>query len=82
MADMGKKAMHESFRQMLDDRKQLLKVAAEKKKEMSAAELYGQICGVADSMWKIGLIDYDQAEYIKNEAENIRLGKEPEYEPC
>ncbi|MCQ2439453.1 MAG: hypothetical protein MJ074_06800 [Oscillospiraceae bacterium] len=79
---MGKKETREIFRRMLDKRMELMKQAVQRKSDASALMMYGQICGVVDSMKVMGLIDYEQAEYIKNEARMIRLGKEPDYEAC
>lgn len=79
---MKKSEMQEKFRMLLEDRKERLKRAVDKGNEGVAMMHYGEICGVAASMKKLDLIDYEQAEFIKNEAWAICQGKEPEYEAC
>lgn len=79
---MKKNEMLEAFRQMLERRKELMVQAAKKGSKGSALMLYGQICGVAESMKRVGLIDREQLQYIKDEAWALYQGKEPEYGPC
>lgn len=79
---MKKSEMHEKFRMLLEDRKERLKRSVDKDNKGVALMQYGEICGVAESMRKLDLIDYEQAEFIKNEAWSIYQGKEPEYEAC
>lgn len=79
---MKKSEMHEKFRMLLDSRKDLLKRAVDAARETDALVRYGEICGVAEAMRKLDLIDYEQAEFIQSEAWSIYQGKEPEYEAC
>ena len=79
---MKKSEMQEKFRMLLEDRKEQLKRAVVKGNNGVALMQYGEICGVAASMRKLVLIDYDQAQYIRDEAWAIYQGKEPEYEAC
>lgn len=79
---MKKNEMQVKFRMLLEDRKERLKRAVDKGKEDVTMMHYGEICGVAESMRKLDIIDYEQAEFIKNEAWAICQGKEPEYEAC
>lgn len=79
---MKKNEMHGKFKILLGARKELLKIAVDAGRENDALVYYGEICGVAAAMRKLDLIDYEQAEFIKNEAWSIYQGKEPEYEEC
>ena len=74
--------LHEQFQQMIQHRKERLLKAKKDGQEPSALMLYGQICGIADAMKVVGLIDYEQRDYIRNEAWALYMGKEPEYEVC
>lgn len=79
---MKKNEMHEKFRMLLDSRKDLLKRAVDAARETDALVRYGEICGVAEAMRKLDLIDYEETEFIQSEAWSIYQGKEPEYEAC
>ena len=79
---MKKSEMQQKFKILLGARKELLKIAVDAGREKDALVYYGEICGVAAAMRKLDLIDYEQAEFIKNEARAICQGKEPEYEAC
>lgn len=79
---MSNKELHEQFQQMIQHRKEHLLKAKKDGHEPSALMFYGQICGIADSMKAIGLIDYDQKEYIENDAWALYTGKESEHEAC
>ena len=43
---------------------------------------YGQICGIADAMRTMELVDYDEAQYIKDTAFALYRNKGAEDEPC
>ena len=79
---MKKSEMQEKFRDLLNRRKASLKEAKEKGEDGVALMNCSEICGIAASMCIIGLIDWDQKDYIEREAWDIYLGKEPEYEAC
>ena len=79
---MKKSEMQEKFRYLLNSRKETLQKSKKNGNEGVALMCYGEICGIAVSMWSIGLIDFDQRDYIQNEAFDIYAGKEPEYEAC
>lgn len=79
---MKKSEMQVKFRDLLDRRKEALKKAKDKGEDGVALLNCGEICGIAASMRTVGLIDWDQKEFIENEAWNIYLGKETEYEAC
>lgn len=74
--------IHKQFQQMIQRRREDLLKAKKEGDEPWALMFYGQICGIADSMKAIGLIDYEQRDYIRNEAWALYMGKEPEYEAC
>ena len=79
---MSKKNLHEAFRHMIQNRKERMVQAMKKGDDGAGLLLYGEICGIAASMKAMNLIDYDQKEYIKNEAWNIYQKKEPAFEGC
>lgn len=79
---MKKSEMQEKFRELLDDAKQMIRMEREKGETQTAMVSYGKVCGIASAMYAIGLIDYEQKDYIRNEAWDICRGKEPEYEAC
>ena len=79
---MKKSEMQEKFRQLLDDAKQMIRMGREKGETQTAMMFYGKVCGIASAMYAIGIIDYDQNNYIRDEAWDICQGKEPEYEAC
>ena len=79
---MKKSEMQEKFRDLLNRRKESLKSAMDKGIEGTALMYVGEICGIAASMQAIGLIDWEQEDYITNEAWAIYRRKEPEYEAC
>lgn len=79
---MKKSEMQVKFRELLDDTKQMIRMAREKGETQSAMMFYGKVCGIASAMYAIGIIDYDQQSYIRDEARSICQGKEPEYEAC
>ena len=79
---MKKNEMQEKFRELLDDAKQMIRMGREKGETQTAMMFYGKVCGIASAMYAIGIIDYDQNNYIRDEAGDICQGKEPEYEAC
>lgn len=79
---MKKNEMQEKFRELLDDAKQMIRMGREKGETQTAMMFYGKVCGIASAMYAIGIIDYDQNNYIRDEAWDICQGKEPEYEAC
>ena len=79
---MKKSEMQEKFRQMLEWRQQEIRKAAKLNDQMSGLMAYGEICGLAAAMKAIDLIDYEQAEYIKEQAWALHEGKEPCDEAC
>ena len=79
---MKKNEMQEKFRELLDDAKQMIRMERDKGKMQAAMMSYGKVCGIASAMYAIGIIDYDQKNYIRDEAWDICQGKEPEYEAC
>lgn len=79
---MKKSEMQEKFRDLLNRRKEKLKKAKDEGKDNIALMNCSEICGIAASMRIIGLIDWDQKDYIEREAWDIYMGKEPEYEAC
>lgn len=79
---MKKNEMQEKFRDLLDRRKESLKRAMDKGEEGVVLENVGEICGIAASMQIIGLIDWEQKDYIQNEAWDMYLRREPEHEAC
>ena len=79
---MKKSEMQERFRQLLERRKLMLREAVAKKKDSLAVMHYGAICGMAEAMRELGLIDWEQKRFIKDEAWALVTGKETEYEAC
>ena len=79
---MKKNEMQEKFRELLDDAKQMIRMGREKGETQTAMMFYGKVCGIASAMYAIGIIDFDQNNYIRDEAWSIYQGKEPEYEAC
>lgn len=79
---MKKSEMQEKFRDLLNRRKEALKKAMDKGEEGVALLHVGEICGITASMRTIGLIDWEQENYIDNEAWDVYHGKEPENEAC
>lgn len=79
---MKKTEMQERFQKMIRNRKEYLLEAKKDGETPSALMFYGQICGIADSMKAVGLIDNEQRDYIKNDAWALYTGKESEYEAC
>ena len=79
---MKKNELQEKFRALLEDRQEHLKKAARLNDQISGLVCYGEICGVAAAMKAVGLIDYEQAEYIKDQAWELHEGKEPADEAC
>ena len=79
---MKKNEMQKKFRALLKIRQERLKKAAKLNDQMSSLVAYGEICGVAAAMKAVGLIDYEQAEYIKDQAWELHEGKEPADEAC
>lgn len=79
---MKKSEMQVKFRDLLNSRKEKLKRSMDQGDKGVAMMLYGEICGIAASMYTIGLIDWNQREYIQNEAWAAYQGKEQEYEAC
>ena len=79
---MKKSEMQEKFRDLLNRRKESLKKAEDKGNDGTALMYVGEIIGIAASMQAIGLIDWEQEDYIANEAWAIYRRKEPEYEAC
>lgn len=79
---MKKSEMQEKFRDLLNRRKESLKKAEDKGDYGTALMYVGEIIGIAASMQAIGLIDWEQEDYITNEAWAIYRRKEPEYEAC
>lgn len=77
---MKKNEMQEKFRDLLNRRKESLKRAMDKGEEGVVLENVGEICGIAASMQIIGLIDWEQEDYIQNEAWDMYLRREPEHE--
>ena len=65
---MNKSEMERKFRVLLDTRKELLKRAVEGGSQVSAMTLCGEICGVAASMRMLGLLDYEQQQYLQGAA--------------
>ena len=56
--------------------------AVRKEERPTAMMWYGQICGIADAMRTMELVDYDQAQYIKDTAFVLYRNKGAEDEPC
>ena len=79
---MKKNELQEKFRTLLESRQESLKRAAKLNDQMSGLMAYGEICGLAAAMKAVGLIDYEQAEYIKEQAWALYEGKEPCDEAC
>lgn len=79
---MKRNEMQVKLRELLDDTKQMIRMEREKGETQPAMVSYGKVCGIASAMYAIGLIDYEQKDYIRNEAWAICQGKEPEYEAC
>ena len=79
---MSKKDMLSIFHNLIQDREERLAQAVKKGDRGVALMLYGEVCGIADSMKAMELIDYSQKEHIKNEAWDIYQKKEPAFEGC
>ena len=79
---MKKNELQEKFRVLLENRQERLKKATKLNDQMSGLMAYGEICGLAAAMKTIGLIDYEQSEYIKEQAWALHEGKEPADEAC
>lgn len=79
---MKKAEMQERFRQLLETRREALLRAVRKGDKPAALTRYGEICGVAEAMRALELVDYDQVQYIRDQAWALQSGKEPEYEAC
>lgn len=79
---MKKAEMQEKFRQLLETRREALLRAVRKEDKPAALARYGEICGIAEAMRVLELVDYDQVQYIRDQAWALQSGKEPEYEAC
>ncbi len=79
---MKKAQMQERFKALLEDRRERLLQAVRKEERPTAMMWYGQICGIADAMRTMELVDYDQAQYIKDTAFALYRNKGAEDEPC
>lgn len=79
---MKKSEMNEKFQKLLERTKKTIKEEREKGNETAAMMYYGKVCGITGSMYAIGIIDWGQMSFIKDEAWDIYQGKEPEYEAC
>ena len=78
---MKKNEMREKFRGLLEQTMEAIREEREKGKTQAAMMYYGKLCGIASSMYVIGIIDYGQKTDIVEDAVAILEGKEPEYEP-
>lgn len=79
---MKKAQMQERLKALLEDRRERLLRAVRKEERPTAMMWYGQICGIADAMRTMELVDYDQARYIKDTAFALYRNKGAEDEPC
>lgn len=79
---MKKSDMQEKFRQLLETHREALFWAVRKGDKPVALTRYGEVCGIAEAMRALELMDYDQVQYIRNQAWALLSGKEPEYEGC
>lgn len=79
---MKKTELQEKFRHMLEWRQMELKKAAKLNDQMTGLLQYGAICGLVSAMRTIGLIDYEQEDYIKEQSWALYEGKEPVDEAC
>lgn len=79
---MNKSEMERKFRVLLDTRKELLRRAVEGGSQASAMTLCGEICGVAASMRMLGLLDYEQQQYLQDQARAAARGETGGFEGC
>ena len=79
---MNKSEMERKFRVLLDTRKELLKRAVEGGSQVSAMTLCGEICGVAASMRMLGLLDYEQQQYLQDQARAAARGEGGDFDGC
>lgn len=79
---MKKSDMQEKFRHLLDQTKEMIRMTRDKGEKQTAMMFYGKVCGIASAMYAIGIIDFDQQSYIRDEAWAICQGKELDDEAC
>ena len=79
---MKKVQLQERFKALLEDRRARLLQAVRKEERPTAMMWYGQLCGIADAMRTMELVDYDEAQYIKDTAFVLYRNKGAEDEPC
>ena len=79
---MNKSEMEQKFRVLLDTRQELLRRAVEGGSQASAMTLYGEICGVAASMRMLGLLDYEQQQYLQDQVRAAARGETGGFEGC
>ena len=65
---MKKSEMQEKFRRQLERRQEDMLRARAKGDHTTAMMNFGQICGLADAMRLVGLVDWEQASYIREQA--------------
>ena len=79
---MKKSELEAQLGAVLKERQERLKGAIEKGIRPYVYAVYGEVCGVAACMRKLGLIDYDQAVYIKDSAWDAVTGQGGADEAC
>ena len=79
---MKKSDLERKFHELLERRREALLRAARKGDEPAAMTLYGEICGIADAMRAAALVDWEQAQYIREQAWALYAGKGPDDETC
>lgn len=86
MKKRSKSELREEFRRLLETQQEALVRAIHRKDRAARLIHYGEICGVVAAMSRLGLVDYEEAEYIKNEAWSIcstgKMGSGNDAEAC
>ena len=78
---MGKRDLRESFHELLEIKKQAIAEHRRRGRD-EAAFVASEVSGIAYAMYKLGLIDREQRNYIAREAADLAEGKVDEYEAC
>lgn len=81
---MKKSDLERKFEQLLERNREAMLRALRDGEKPSALMFYGNICGLADAMRTVELVDWEQAAYIREQAWALykRGGADGEDEAC
>nr|WP_326189675.1 hypothetical protein [uncultured Oscillibacter sp.] len=79
---MKKAEMREKFRQLLEAHWERLAQAVQQGDKQTAERRCGEIFGIAEAMRALELADYDQVQYIRDQARALCRGKELDHAAC